>query len=698
MKRYELFIFFLSLLLFSASLRVYSQNSMGIGTQTPNQNAVLELISPTNDQGFLVPRYTTSERTSTVFTSKLSNTDNGLMIFDSDEGQFYFWFSGAWQQVTNVSSGGDMTRLVYDTNDDGVVDSSANAGSINGLTVETAVPALAVFTDEQTAGEVDVTPSGNLLATDVQGALDELQTELDSQVPSPWTVTGGDLTYSSGKVGLFTSNLLSDFQVGNKIHVFNFSNSDFDIANIGMLGYNIHPDETDPINEELAVTENGSSGLIIFNDDGDIEFLHGDSVMAGTTLLQSGLLNTSLSLRKSRDAEFRGAVEIGELRDSTNFSSGTISYGNGGFYGFNGVSWERFGGISFPSENFIDESGGTPFYIQNNGTGGLARFELSNTGASGNSLEIQNNADNTLSRGLVLHHDGLGPAAEFNINEINNTQNVISAITVGEGHAGRFEVDNMSNNTGALYGEVVNGTGKAIEGYMRGLGQAARFTVDNASNGSIAFSVNSNGTNSTAYFSNTNSGASTATVEISNNGTGAGLTIQNPGGTTSFGDVSFINGDLGIGQFNPSAKLDVVGNTELNGNVTTTGSLDVGGDVTTSAAVYSNVRQITSGTAYTIAANDHIVEISANADVVITLPDPALMTGRELIILTRSPSPGNVHAVRLNNTSTDSFFTEGSVETGDINMSISAGDKTMVTLRAVGTYWHVINFIESTNI
>ena len=45
------------------SYSVNGQNSMGIGTNTPNQNAVLELVSPANNQGFLVPRLTTVQRT-----------------------------------------------------------------------------------------------------------------------------------------------------------------------------------------------------------------------------------------------------------------------------------------------------------------------------------------------------------------------------------------------------------------------------------------------------------------------------------------------------------------------------------------------------------------------------------------------------------------------------------------------------------
>jgi hypothetical protein len=107
----------LSFLAFVAVVSITkAQNSMGVGTTNPNPNAVLELISPTKDQGFLVPKVTTIERTATSFTSKLTNTDNGLMVFDTDESKFYFWFSGAWQPVSNntIADGSITTIKIAD--------------------------------------------------------------------------------------------------------------------------------------------------------------------------------------------------------------------------------------------------------------------------------------------------------------------------------------------------------------------------------------------------------------------------------------------------------------------------------------------------------------------------------------------------------------------------------------------------------
>jgi len=56
----------------------YSQNkTLGVGTSLPNPNAALHVESPSNNQGFIMPRLTTAQRTSI---SPLSISDVGLMV------------------------------------------------------------------------------------------------------------------------------------------------------------------------------------------------------------------------------------------------------------------------------------------------------------------------------------------------------------------------------------------------------------------------------------------------------------------------------------------------------------------------------------------------------------------------------------------------------------------------------------------
>lgn len=87
-------------------------SQVGIGTETPSSNAVLELRSPGNNQGFLVPRLTTAQRTATTFTSVLSVTEKGLLVFDTDTNKFYYWSGTAWVVIED-SVGTDSQTLSF---------------------------------------------------------------------------------------------------------------------------------------------------------------------------------------------------------------------------------------------------------------------------------------------------------------------------------------------------------------------------------------------------------------------------------------------------------------------------------------------------------------------------------------------------------------------------------------------------------
>ncbi len=95
--------------LFAVSL---THAQVGIGTENPSSNAVLELKAPNNDQGFLMPRLTTAQRTAGAFTANLSTADKGLLIFDTDTNKFYYWSGSAWIVIED-SVGTDSQTLSY---------------------------------------------------------------------------------------------------------------------------------------------------------------------------------------------------------------------------------------------------------------------------------------------------------------------------------------------------------------------------------------------------------------------------------------------------------------------------------------------------------------------------------------------------------------------------------------------------------
>jgi hypothetical protein len=107
----------LACLIILSAIAARAQNSVGIGVASPNKNAVLELISPNNNQGLLIPKLTTAQRTAAAFTAALTLKENGLMVFDSDENKFYYWEATAWKAMGTGSelSGGSGISIINNT-------------------------------------------------------------------------------------------------------------------------------------------------------------------------------------------------------------------------------------------------------------------------------------------------------------------------------------------------------------------------------------------------------------------------------------------------------------------------------------------------------------------------------------------------------------------------------------------------------
>nr|HPM12817.1 hypothetical protein [Bacteroidales bacterium] len=82
------------------SITAYSQSSVGINTTNPSPNAVLELVSPNNNQGLKIPSLTTAQRTDAAFVTSLTAADNGLIVFDSDVNSFFYWDGSDWTKIS----------------------------------------------------------------------------------------------------------------------------------------------------------------------------------------------------------------------------------------------------------------------------------------------------------------------------------------------------------------------------------------------------------------------------------------------------------------------------------------------------------------------------------------------------------------------------------------------------------------------
>ncbi|MEQ9376199.1 MAG: hypothetical protein RIG68_13520 [Imperialibacter sp.] len=217
--KFKILVF--SIALVCAIQNLYAQNSVGIGTETPNQNAVLELIAINGNQGFLAPRLTAAERT--AFAANLTATDNGMLVFDSDDGTLYVWYNAGWNAIglSQFVAGDGISIVGQEITNSGDIDATddvtittASAGDVlgrfdslvvsglKGLPLDSIAPSTGfslVWNGSlwkfalDSASNQTVIPNANLLATNTQAALEELQVEILSITTGPNSIGSAEI-------------------------------------------------------------------------------------------------------------------------------------------------------------------------------------------------------------------------------------------------------------------------------------------------------------------------------------------------------------------------------------------------------------------------------------------------------------------------------------------------------------------------
>lgn len=97
----------LALLILSSvfiTANVFAQNgTVGIGTETPNDKAVLDIVSAS--KGLLIPRLTRVQR-DVLQAPGTNNTEiNGLLIYNVTAQRFNFWLDNQWYDISNGAIG-----------------------------------------------------------------------------------------------------------------------------------------------------------------------------------------------------------------------------------------------------------------------------------------------------------------------------------------------------------------------------------------------------------------------------------------------------------------------------------------------------------------------------------------------------------------------------------------------------------------
>ncbi|HEY0668243.1 MAG TPA: hypothetical protein VGD22_08725 [Sphingobacteriaceae bacterium] len=100
----QLYIVFVFVMVLSG-LTVSAQNgSVGIGTESPNTKAVLDIFS--DSKGLLIPRMSETDRNTKIESNGTSNSQiNGMLIYNTTANRFNFWLDNQWYDVSNGAMG-----------------------------------------------------------------------------------------------------------------------------------------------------------------------------------------------------------------------------------------------------------------------------------------------------------------------------------------------------------------------------------------------------------------------------------------------------------------------------------------------------------------------------------------------------------------------------------------------------------------
>lgn len=197
MKKHVLFVGLL--LIVSSFGNLFAQNkTLGVGVTIPNPNAALHVESPTGNQGFIMPRLTTAQRTNAAFTSSLaSSSSRGLMVYDNDLHEFFVWNDTAWFSLVGLKP-----IEIKGTADFSLITASVTSGPVNalsGVSSSTDPGSYAVLGQNNFSG-----PGGVFFSREGTGLMGRTQSNVGGQL-APVGVYG-ESTGTGSSAGAFRIN------------------------------------------------------------------------------------------------------------------------------------------------------------------------------------------------------------------------------------------------------------------------------------------------------------------------------------------------------------------------------------------------------------------------------------------------------------------------------------------------------------
>ncbi len=557
---------------------IKAQNTVGIGTPSPNTNAVLDLVSPQGNQGVLVPRISTSQRQSMA--SSLGIAETGLVVFDADLKQFFHWVDNIWVVGLGAFSdvaGGDLQgNFPNPTLRPDVVNSATILdGSIIGLDIAL---------NSISSGHIDGEGIGNaVLGTDAGG---QPRWEPKSGFLSN-SLTNGSIRIGDAADIAQPRVISGDIALSNDGTV---TISDDAITSNNILDNSITSDDigTDAItDEELAASSVGSDAI----QDGAVTNADlSDSSVDSNKILDNAINTADIATNAVTAEEIAtGAVTSDEIADGTvqsaDIANGAVtsakiqdgsvatddieSGGNNKVLittGAGTVFWENislFETSTLPEGNiFVGDVSNTAAPLNARGAGRI----LIGDGTSVQSLSV--NGDISLSAtGDAQINTGVVGSPEVTDNSLTSDDIALDAITASE--LADDAVDNSSVQDNAISTTKIQDD--AITNQKIATGAVAS---DELADGSIVTNDLSDDAVSTAKID----GEGNNNAVLTTNGSGTPQwEARSNFGTSSLPDANIFIGDgAGVSQPRPvsgDVSISNIGNVQINNDVITTAEI-----------------------------------------------------------------------------------------------------------------------------
>ncbi len=527
-----------------ASNNLYSQNSVGIGVNNPSPNAVLHLASPGNNQGLIIPKLTTAQRTATTFLNNLTTNDSGLIVFDITANAYYYWSGTAWAAV-NLPQDLQLAGSVL------TITNNPNATPIN----------LSAFTGTNT-DEQTLSLAGTNLSIQNGNTINLASINTDSQnlgntsagVNRTITITGGtSTTFSIAD---------DDNSVSNEIQALSLAGNTLSLSSGG--GTVTLPTGT----TYTAGTGISIAGNVITNS-GDLSNTNELQTISKTG--NNATLSNGGGSFTVDDADANATNEIQTLNlVGVNL---TLSNGGGTVTLPTGTTYTAGTGISIAG-NVITNSGdlSATNEIQTLNLVGV-NLTLSNGGGT---VTLPTGTTYTAGTGISIAGNVITNSGDLsNTNELQTVSKTGNTVTVSNG-GGSFTIDDTdASATNEIQDLQLIGNTLSItnNGAATPINLSTYVNTDNQNLSSSATGIDRtiNITGGTSTTINVADNDNSVTNEIQTLSlAGVNLTLSSGGGTVNLTPLSskwtasganiFFNNSVGIGVANPATKLHVVEN------------------------------------------------------------------------------------------------------------------------------------------